>query len=74
MFCSGKSVSVFVLLVGTSLASFAQSGPQNRILQAVEPNQYAVVPGSTHRLAQPQFDAGRVDGILGDDTVRAPAG
>ena len=64
MFCSGKSVSAFVLLVASSLASFAQSGPQNRILQAVEPNQYAVVPGSTHRLAQPQFDAGRVDGNM----------
>src|ERR1035437_8706555 len=64
MVCSRKGAAVIVLLVGTSLASFAQGGPKSRILQAVDRNQYAFVRGSAHRLAQLEFDAGRVDGNM----------
>ena len=64
MFCSGKGAAVFVLLIATSLASFAQGGPKSRILQAVDGNQRVIVRGSAHPLAKPEFDAGRVDGNM----------
>src|SRR5258708_39219541 len=64
MFSSGKSGSVLMLFIAASLASFAQGGPQSRIPQAVDRNQRAVVRGSAHPIAKPEFDAGRVDGSM----------
>src|SRR5258708_18213813 len=64
MFSSGKSGSVLTLFIAASLASFAQGGPQSRIPQAVDRNQRAVVRGSAHPIAKPEFDAGRVDGSI----------
>ena len=65
MFRSGKNVIVFLLFVGTSLGSLAQGGPERtRILQPVERNLYAVIPGSAHPQAKPESDAGRVSGNM----------
>jgi subtilase family serine protease len=64
MFCPVKCALVFLLLVGASSGSFAQNGPKSPILQAIDRNQTAVVRGSAHPLAKPEFDAGRVDGSM----------
>src|SRR5260370_42402100 len=64
MFSSSKSGSVLMVFIAASLASFAQGGPQSRIPQAVDRNQRAVVRGSAHPIAKPEFDAGRVDGSM----------
>jgi subtilase family serine protease len=62
MFCSAKSAAILVLSIAAALASSAQTGPNNRILQAVDANQSVIVRGSAHPLAKPEFDAGQVDG------------
>jgi subtilase family serine protease len=59
---SCKTLAVLLLLAATPL--FAQSGPKNRILQPVNRNQRALIPGSAHPLAKPELDAGRVAGNL----------
>lgn len=61
MFCSGKSIRICLLLIGTSFASIAQSAPTNRILQAIDVNRRAVLRGSARPFAKPEFDLGRVD-------------
>jgi subtilase family serine protease len=61
MFCSGGSIRVYLLLIGTSFASIAQSAPTNRIPQAIDVNQRAVLRGSARAFAKPEFDLGRVD-------------
>jgi subtilase family serine protease len=61
----GKGVAEFLLLVGTSLTGFAQSGLHNRILQPIDDSQRAAVRGSAHPLTKPAFDTGRVDGNMG---------
>lgn len=62
--CPGKSLGLFALLLGASLAAFAQEGPKDRILQAVESSPYAVIRGSANPRARAEFDAGRVDGNM----------
>jgi subtilase family serine protease len=64
MFRFSKSAVIFGLSVAACLVSFAQDGPSNRILQAVDRNQSVIVQGSAHPLAKPEFDAGRVDGKM----------
>src|SRR5271170_5460418 len=64
MFQSRKIAAVYVLLTAASLASLAQVGPKDRILQTVDGNQRVIVRGSARPLAKPQFDEGRVDGNM----------
>ena len=64
MFRSRKIAAAFVLSIAASLASFAQTGPSNRILQAIDANQPVIIRGSAHPLAKPEFDFGRVEGRM----------
>lgn len=67
---------VVAIFLGAALCSFAQEGPKDRILQAVDSTQQTVLRGSAYLFAKPAFDAGRVDGganIDGVSLVFAPS-
>jgi pseudomonalisin len=61
---SGNRLALLVLIVCSSLISFAQSAPRTRIPQAIDRTQRVVVRGLARPFARPEFDAGRVDGSM----------
>ncbi|MGA9039667.1 MAG: S53 family peptidase [Terriglobales bacterium] len=58
-----KCVSVVLFLL-IALVAFAQSAPQNRIVQAIDNAQFTAIRGSAHPMAKPEFDRGPVDGSM----------
>jgi subtilase family serine protease len=61
---SGNRLALLVLIVFSSLTSFAQSAARTRIPQVIDQTQRVVVRGLARSFARPEFDAGRVDGSM----------
>src|SRR5271169_3402622 len=52
---------VTIILVATAGFCFGQTGPQNRIAQAIDQSRMMAVNGNVHPWARAEFDRGRLD-------------
>ncbi len=63
-----RQLAVLTVLA-TAIASFAETGPRDRILRPIQGTQVQVVPGNMRSLARAEFDRGQVDPSLALERV-----